>query len=140
MTRLVVVFALLLSACSPAPTVEPTVVPVTLDGKVDILNPQPDTAIYDEVLTVSGTADLPRFTLQLIDSDDQLLNQVIVQPSDGVWCVELPHRYAGEPMPVRVVASPLDAVGEYASAAFTLSGWDYRPDDEPFIPHQTCSN
>jgi hypothetical protein len=135
--RLVVLFALLLSACASA-SVEPTptATQASLTGTVNILTPQANTPIYDELLTVSGTADVTAFKLRLVGAGNQVLTQIMVEPADDSWCVEIPHNYNGEPTPVRVVAASVDDMGEYAAVEITLAGFEHRPTDLP--SHQPC--
>lgn len=128
---------ILAGACgpgTPAATLPPT--PPEITGRVEITMPQPATVVYAEALYLSGTAEnIPdnRFTLHLLDSDDQLLAQTAVTvQEDGRWQVELVHGYSGDPDEASILALPsypgAPAGGTYAARSIMLAGSSARPE------------
>lgn len=85
---------------------------------VVINHPQDSDIIYAETLYVSGQVASPpqQFTLEVLDTEDQVIRQVNVDAQTAEWTVELVHGYTGDPTEVTVQAVPLTSLSSEASA------------------------
>lgn len=101
-------------------------------GTVDITFPTDGSIIYAETLTIQGTAtELPEnnFRLQVITAMDETLADIIVQPENTDWQIELVHQYEGDPTEISIIALPAENASnaDYDFVSTVLSPLTMRP-------------
>ncbi len=128
-----ILFLLLLTACSPAVPSTATPAPPTPNsgGSVEFITPQAGSIIYAEVLYLAGTAaNIPgsSFRIEVVGADEQVIAQTTVPVTGTGWQVELMHGYSSEPVEAVILAVPVTGEGEYDRVTVALAGQQQRPE------------
>lgn len=135
MRRVLLLFPLMsllfAAACATGGSGGPTPTTPPFTSEVTLTRPQPGTVVYAESLSISGIVNGDDAQTLLIDLlvAGELLTQATIDADPGVWSLELPHTYSGEPAVLELVVSPAgDAEGEYARIPLTVADIVHRPD------------
>ncbi len=113
-----------LFGCASQPTTD------ALSSSIAINYPHDTAIIYAELLYITGSVAHPpqTLTLQLLDTEDNIVNEIAVTADESQWTVEFDHDYQGKPSEMTLRAIDPDTGSVQDEVVLVVSSLDTRPD------------